>query len=386
MATYQLMVEMALKWVRGMKWPAAALPAGLTLCLAWPACAQSVAFINPGKSNEAYWRAASEAMHKAANSLGMQLTVYYGERERLEPINIAQRLVALPAQQRPDYVIFSNEYNVAPSILQHFEAAGIKSFMAFSGRQADAVDQLGKPRERFKNWLGSLMPNAEDAGYLTAKALIDAASQRPELKSAQGGVQMIAIAGDRSTPSSTARNRGLHKAVRESQGKVQLMQMVYADWREDKAQHQAKVLFQRYPQARLVWAGNDLMAFGAMQAWADTGGRPGGDAVFSGINTSAKAFDSLRKGTLSALAGGHFLAGAWAMVMIYDYHHGIDFVEEGLELQRNMFILFDKKSSVDFEKHFGHASVPLNFKIFSKSINPSIKEYDFDVKRLLGEK
>ena len=103
-----------------------------------------------------------------------------------------------------------------------------------------------------------------------------------------------------------ARNRGMEKAVREAGGAVQLRQTVYGEWRQDKAQEQAQVLYQRYPEARLVWSGNDLMAFGAMEAWQAQGGLPGKDALFSAINTSPAAFEKLRSGHLAALAGGLF--------------------------------------------------------------------------------
>ena len=46
-------------------------------------------------------------------------------------------------------------------------------------------------------------------------------------------------------------------------------------------------------------------------------------------------------GRLTALAGGHFIAGAWTLIMIYDYHElGRDFADEGLELERPMFTEF----------------------------------------------
>lgn len=345
--------------------------------------AQSVVFINPGKSDEAYWVAAGNAMHKAADSLGMQLHMVYAERNRLKPIAIAQSLAQRPQSERPDYVIFSNEYGVAPGVLRTLEGSGIQAFMAFSGAQRDLREQTGKPRERFNFWLGSLEPNAEDAGYLTAKALIQAGFERPELHDEHGKLQLLAIAGDRSTPSSIARNRGMRRAVHETGSKVVLRQEVYGEWRREKAQLQAEVLYQRYPQARLVWSGNDLMAFGAMQSWQARGGVPGKDALFSGVNTSAEALARLRSGELTVLAGGHFLAGAWTMVMLYDYHHGIDFISEGLELQRPMFTLFDTNRSLQFEQRFNAGSGSLNFRSFSKHLNPKLRVYDFNLEKLL---
>jgi ABC-type sugar transport system substrate-binding protein len=78
------------------------------------------------------------------------------------------------------------------------------------------------------------------------------------------------------------------------------------------------IRYRRYPDVKLVWAGNDLMAFGAMNAWEQRGGKPGVDAWFSGINTSTEALEAIKSGRLTSLAGGHFITGAWSLVMIYD--------------------------------------------------------------------
>lgn len=351
--------------------------------LALPSLAQSVVFINPGKSDEAYWVASSEVMQQAADSLGMQLRVLYAQRERFAPLAMAQALAQLPVEERPDYVIFSNDYSTAPSILKVLDGSGIQAFMAFSGVPDTLKAQVGAPRERYPFWLGSLEPNAADAGYLTAKALIQKGRKIPSLQDKQGRLHMVAIAGDRSTPASVARNQGMRKAVEEAAGTVILHQEVYGEWRTDKAMEQAQVLFQRYPEVRLVWSGNDLMAFGAMAAWRQRGGTPGQDALFSGVNTSAKAFELLRSGALSALAGGHFMAGAWAMVMLYDHYHGVDFVSEGLELQRDMFWLFTAENSRKFERRFAHAAEGLDFRPFSKHLNPTVTSYQFELGRLL---
>lgn len=345
--------------------------------------AQKVVFLNPGKSDEAYWVASANAMQKAADSLGMQLKVQYAQRNRLEPLAMAQALAQLPQAERPDYVIFSNDYGTAPALLKALEGSGIQAFMAFSGVPPGLQQQVGRPREMYPFWLGSLEPNAQEAGYLTAQALIRQAQAVPALKDAQGRLQLLAIAGDRSTPASTARNEGMLQAVKEAGEQVVLRQVVYGEWNQAKAQEQAAVLFRRYPEARLVWAGNDLMALGAMAAWQQRGGVPGRDALFSGINTSAAAFDSLHKGELAALAGGHFMAGAWAMVMLYDHYHGVDFVDEGLALHRSMFQLFDPVTSQSFEARFMTNARALNFRPFSKYLNADVQRYQFDLGRLL---
>src|SRR5262249_6920957 len=148
-----------------------------------------------------------------------------------------------------------------------------------------------------------------------------------------GKLHMLAIAGDRSTPSSINRNLGMHRAVAEAP-MVVLEEEVYAAWARENAAQQAESLYRRYPDVKLVWAGNDRMSFGAMAAWEKRGGKPGVHAWFSGVNPSTEALEAVKSGRLTSLAGGHFITGAWALVMIYDYHHGRDFADERLELRR----------------------------------------------------
>jgi len=352
----------------------------------WGCClgasAQSVVFINPGNSNEVYWVTVTQVMQQAARSLGMQLEVIYGERNRLRPLELAREIAQRPAHTRPQYLIVPNEYSIAPELLRTMDGSGVRVFMAFSGVKGDLRAQTGRPRERYPLWLGSLEPRGEDAGYLTAQALIEKARQLPGLRAADGKLHFLAVAGDRSTPASRARNEGMRRAVREAKD-VLFTQEVYGDWRRERAQEQAKVLYKRYPGARLVWSGNDQMAFGAIEAWRQQGGTPGKDALFSGINTSQEALDARRRGELSALAGGHFMAGGWALVMLYDHAKGIDFASEGLELERPMFMLLDERNIAAFEARFDQVQSQLDFKSFSKFHHPRIQKYDFDIAHLL---
>jgi hypothetical protein len=87
----------------------------LVLCLAIllygsGAHAQSVAFINPGKSDEIYWVTATEGMQAAAHSLGMTFEVQYAQREPLKTLEIAREMVARPAGKRPEYIVITDDY------------------------------------------------------------------------------------------------------------------------------------------------------------------------------------------------------------------------------------------------------------------------------------
>ncbi len=363
-----------------------AVELGLALCLTVLLCgsvarAQSVAFINPGKSGEIYWVTATQAMQAAAHSLGMTFEVQYAQREPLKTLEIAREMVARPAGKRPEYIVVTDDYSVADRLLAIIDPAGVKTFLAYSSIPVDQRGGIGSPRGKYKGWLGSLEPQAEDAGYLTARALIER-GKREKAFGPDGKLHMLAIAGDRSTPSSINRNQGMRRAVAEAP-MVVLEEEVYAAWARENAAQQAESLYRRYPEVKLVWAGNDLMAFGAMAAWEKRGGKPGVDAWFSGVNTSTEALEAVKSGRLTSLAGGHFITGAWALVMIYDYHHGRDFADEGLELRRPMFAEFTPLLADRYIERFSGGFDGVDFSRYSKVKNLKLRRYNFGFAQLL---
>ena len=346
---------------------------------------QSVAFINPGKSDEIYWVTATQGMQAAADSLGMTFEVQYAEREHLKTLEIAREMVARPAGKRPDYIVITNDYAVAGELLKIIDGAGIKTFLAYSSIPADQRGDIGAPRTKYKGWLGSLEPRAEDAGYLTARALIERGKKKKR-SAPDGKLHLLAIAGDRSTPSSIHRNQGMRRAVAENPDVV-LEQEVYAAWTREKAAEQTEVLFQRYPHARLVWAGNDLMAFGAMQSWEKRGGKPGVDAWFSGINTSTEA---LERGEERApdVARGRPL------------HHGRVGAGDDLRLpprprfRRRRASSWNARCSPSSTRSSptvtssdsAKAFTSVDFRRYSKVKNPQLKRYNFGFAQLLEAK
>src|SRR5262249_19961087 len=87
-----------------------AVKSSLAVCLTVLLCgsvarAQSVAFINPGKSDEIYWVTAAQGMQAAAHSLGRTFEVQYAQPEPLKTLEIAREMVARPAGNRPASIL-----------------------------------------------------------------------------------------------------------------------------------------------------------------------------------------------------------------------------------------------------------------------------------------
>ncbi|MEO4049244.1 ABC transporter substrate-binding protein [Pseudomonas sp. CAU 1711] len=325
-------------------------------------------FLNPGFSNEPFWVAYSRYMEDAAGDLGMQLEVLYGERQPQNVLIHARSLLQRP--RKPDYLLFVNEQYAAPELLRLFADSGIRLFALHSTLTPEQQSLLGGPREKYANWIGSLVPNDEEAGYLMAKAL---------LVQAAPGEELVAFSGVKNTPSAFLREAGLHRALAEYP-QVRLRQVLYGEWKQQRAYEQAAALLPRYPHVGLVWAANDEMAFGAMRAAEEQGRR----LRYSALNNSGRALQARVEGRFAALATGHFILGGCAMVMLHDHAAGRDFAERGGVAQMARLLrLVDAGEAARLKARLQRSDIGLDFRAFSAVRRPSAKQYACSIDSLL---
>src|SRR5258708_13047745 len=107
-------------------------------------------------------------MQAVAKSLGMTFEVQYAQREHLKTLEIAREMVARPADKRPEYIVITNDYAVGAELLRIIDGAGVKSFLAYSSIPLDQRRDVGAPPAKYKGWLGSPHPPAQDTRSLTA--------------------------------------------------------------------------------------------------------------------------------------------------------------------------------------------------------------------------
>ncbi|MEE4225536.1 ABC transporter substrate-binding protein [Pseudomonas viridiflava] len=276
------------------------------------AWAATVVFISPGTESDGYWRSYVRVMQSAARTTDMTLTVLYSDRDTRKLLAMARE--TLQGKARPDYLLFSNELNVAPEILRLSLGSGVKLFAVNNTLTADQIRIIGDLPMRYPDFIGSLVGNDEEGGYLTAKRLISLYPHQP----GGGTVEMLAFSGTNTTPVSLYREQGLRRALAEHP-EVHLRQIVLSGWLRYRALEQARVLFNRYPDIRLVWSANEQMAFGAMDALRERGGQPGKDVLFSAINGTSMSLQAQLDGRLSVVATGHFTLGGWAIILLHRY-------------------------------------------------------------------
>ena len=328
-----------------------------------PATASEVVFINPGFNDKGFWSNVSGTMQAAAKDLGISLEVIPSDRNRSKLLSNVKAVMS--RDKKPEYLIAVNEEQYGEIAVDLVKGTDTKLLFLLNDLTAEQKSKAGSARSDNPNWIGSITPNAKEK------------FGEP--------VEIFAIAGDKVTPSSIARNEGLEQAVAENP-KSKIVRFLAAKWNQETATK----LTQRFIESaagnsvRAYWGGNDGISIGMMTALEDAGLKGGEDYFIAGLNWSQPALKLVKDGQMTLTHGGHFFAGAYAMVMINDYQNGIDFADENVDInfpmsaidQNNVSMYLDNLGSGDWDA--------IDFRKLSKASNKSLKNYSFTLSSLLG--
>ena len=334
----------------------------------------SVTFLNPGAPDDPFFGMMTGFMQAAAKDLGMDLDVIYCDRDHLKMHDKGMAL--LERKELPDYLILINEKNAGVDVLRAASRRGVKVALINEGLQPNDAKRLGAPGEVLENWVLQFLPNDQQAGEILARALVQEARTQGKVDGF-GRVNMVGIAGTFQTGSSSSRVDGLRNATQEAD--VIVHQVVPAYWEEDHAREVADGFLKRYPEVSVVWAASDLMARGVRTAFRENARA----VVVGGIDWAEFALHMVERGELDVTVGGHFMDGAWTLIMLYDLDHGLALNKKEYLSE---FSLISKNNVREYLKYFGkHDWDVVDFKQFSRHENPRLKQYDFGLEPVMRQ-
>lgn len=310
-------------------------------------------------------------MQAAAEDLNIDLKMHYTEGNRVNSVKLVKKVLA--REQPSDYLMYMYQVGAGKQMLELAEGSKVKSFIINTDILQEDKLEIGGPRERFKHWIGHMYPDDRSAGELLGAYLIETAKTKWTNKE----IELIAISGGRDSSAALERNKGLELATDAHSAK--LNQLVFAQWRNDLAAHQAKVLLNRYPTTNILWSASDGMALGAT---ASTHAIQQ-DILVGGIDWTPEGLEAVRKGQLDASVGGHFMEGGWALVMLYDHFHQKDFSPSDFRIKSKMHLLHQDNVVDYIERVSDKGYRDIDFRVFSKHLNPSVTSYDFSLENLL---
>jgi ABC-type sugar transport system substrate-binding protein len=268
----------------------------------------------------AFYDVIASVMRAAAGRLGVELEVVDAEARREDMVEAARGITT--RRPRPDCVIFPNQKGAAHDILPALDAAGIPSFVFVEGLTPTDLIGRGQPRTKLPRWLGQLQPDDVAAGHLLARLLVDQARERG-MAAPDGKIHVGIIAGDQ-TPAGQLRFQGW-LALKRERPEVTQASVQYANWQEESGREAAVQLVRNHPEVSVIWAANDDMALGAVDAIRAAGREPGRDVLVGGVDLLPRALQQVADGRMAVTLGGHFLDGARALILVHDHLGGRDF-------------------------------------------------------------
>lgn len=322
--------------------------------------------LNRNAQSDTFWHNLSSFAQAAAKDLRIDLEVFYANQNDQALLDKFRAAAASPTP--PQYVIL-HKTDVAMDILREANTKGIKTFVINGGFSEQEMQTLGKPREKVAHWLGQMVPNDQESGYLVGKYLLEAASIRSE------SLTVLPINGNLDHGVSSMRAEGLKRAIDEFPGAEQLEQ-VNSYWQADIARDATTRELSDNPKLKIVWTAADFLANAALTGAQDMGR----NILTGGVDWSEKALEKVSRGELKVSVGGHFMEAAWALILLHDYHNGIDFAEaEGTLLQSKFFVL--EPHSVDLYRNtFRDGDYnKIYFRRFSKVYNTHLRNYRFSL-------
>ena len=309
-----------------------------------------------------FWKKAVTFTEEAAGDLGMKLQVYNAKDD---PDKMVEQ-VRNAAGSGIDGIIFIAYQNTGERILQIAEKNNIPAILINS--QLPQADLL--PRTKYTHWIGSVLSDDEKAGSVLIQQLINEARQM--------GIErfnVLAIEGKPKDESSIARIRGLRSFMKHLK-EVDSFKIVVGNWNRISAHEIFQGYYKIQSDVNIVWCANDNMALGVAKAIKELGLE---EKIFvGGVDWDKAAQEAIQNSHMRVSVGGHFMDGAWAAVLLYDYLNGIDFANERLQFESQMVGITRANLKI-FSPFLSLDKQSLNFRLFSKVLNQQLKLYSLDL-------
>ncbi|MBN1378932.1 MAG: ABC transporter substrate-binding protein [Gammaproteobacteria bacterium] len=348
-----------------------------------------VGFLCPKPPGQGFWSQVIQVMQAVAEDLDVDLQVKCGEWGGAFGTKwIGDQL--LNSEPKLDYLLTGYWPSITKDHLKLAKERGIKVFIF----NADIVDyekaEMGDPRTKYDNWIGHMVPDDEGAAAELIKILVDRAGDLKK-KTAPDSVHVYAFIGEGYSAVARERYAGLRKQIEIMpiaelhEIPITTLDRIKEFWEVNNAKERVVKLMSNSSGVDVIWAGNQDGMWGAVQGVEQAGKIPGKDVFIGGFDWDPDSIQAIADGRISASMFGHFIEGAWALLLVHDYHYGFDFADEvGVKISTPMGIIMagnnERYKAILNKAHWQS----VDFKMLSKKYNPELKSYNFDISQFLN--
>lgn len=346
---------------------------------------KNAVLIRPSPDNT-FWDQFQKVMLAAAADLNVKLDIVYlpSDTDALAMIPLAREISQ--RTPKPDVVFFYNISLTGPQIVQVLGKAGIKAFGVNTRVIEDVSENNGKIISRaevpYANLIGQMAPDDVQVGRDIAEYIYDSGHGRQ--KSTSDELKLIAISGIQGVISSDDRFEGLKQTLAAHKD-IKLIGSADGKWTVVQSRDVTTRLLTQHQAIEAIWAANDNMAIGAVEAIEKAGLRPGQDIIVASVDWMPAAIQQIKAGKIAASMGGHFMDGAAALILAYDYMNGHDFAPTlGINISSSMELM-DNKNVGSIEPLLNNFEWDdIDFKRYTKSYNPDVTAYPLTIRAILS--
>ncbi len=313
-----------------------------------------------------FWERIAAFASKAAQDLNIRLDLYYFEDDPDKLISMVEKAI----DGGSEGLIFPGFQGSGERVLSLAESRGVPSIVINSA----LANTILAPREQYKQWIGSVLPDDVQAGKLLIRRLISIAKRKGRKK-----LTILAIEGNPKRVSSQNRVAGLKDFIKYRDDVI-AFSVETGNWNPKLAAEIFSREIRKNPDISIVWCANDNMARAVAEA--AKGLNLPQPPIIGGVDWDFAATDAIKRGEMHVSVGGHFLDGAWAVVLLHDYLNGADFAHQQLNF-KSLMLAAEGKEIDRFAPYFSMAPQGVDFARYSLVRNPDRLSLNFDLQTAL---
>jgi inositol transport system substrate-binding protein len=302
-----------------------------------------------------FWKTEADFMKHVAEELGGELIVADANQDESKQLQIMETFVS----QGVDGIIAASVTDaLAPALIKVTDRAGIPLVFAerTPGFEPDAA--------KYPSYLGFVGADSHQGAMLTAQALYDAGSRK-----------IVATTGTKGSSVAEQRVAGLLDFAKEHQD-FEVLQVQYGVELEQEGITAAQNYLSAFPGPGFdgYWSFADGGAVGAAAALDQAG--ESGTVNITGFDAEAAGSAGIAAGDILAAAGGQFIDGGFAYIMLWDYLNGNKPKEPYVVMD---YLLVNSDNIDEYIKQFGSGLPPYDIKAMSSTLNPKASTADFKI-------
>jgi ABC-type sugar transport system substrate-binding protein len=309
-----------------------------------------------------FWNNYLAFMRDGARQLDIDLITLDAQNSPDKMIRSIQDLVA----RKVDGIVFTAYWATGPRVLSITKDAGIPVTIT------DTHPDFPPQTPRFPNYIAFVGPSDEDMGASIGKALIDATPAGPD------GKKHIGIVNGTAGTSVAVNRRAGFAALLKQHPEVVVEGEVNGDFERGTAQAAFESFYRGHSDIRGVWVASGGMASGVLTALRNQGKKPGTDVIVVGIDLEKGNQKPIEDGELLFDMGGHWLAGGFALLALYDAIQGHVLPASVANVQMKMLPV-TREYIGEYIKDYPNNTPSFDFKAHSLTFNPAAKPGDFSV-------